>query len=114
MTPEVIIRPAVAADELRLIQIMFGDPPAESVWITGSTRKARALGAVQIRTGGEMGSQNTIVAEAGGEVVGMLQPAQGGDGGVQVTPALAFHTLRIVGPFGIPGTPAAVEGARAT
>ena len=47
--------------------------------------------------------RNTTVAEIDGRVVGILQPAAGGDGGVQVGPRLALHTLRIVGPFGIHG-----------
>ena len=71
--------------------------------MTGSKKKARAMGRAMVRLGGEMGWQNTTVAEIDGMVVGVLQPASGGDGGVQAGPRLALHALRIVGPFGIPG-----------
>jgi ribosomal protein S18 acetylase RimI-like enzyme len=99
---ELQIRPGRATDTERIAGIIFDDPPVEGVWMTGSKRKARALGKTMVRMGGEMGWENTIVAEREGRVVGILQPAIGGDGGVKVGPRLAIETLRIVGPFAIP------------
>ncbi|MEO7666514.1 MAG: N-acetyltransferase [Dehalococcoidia bacterium] len=97
------IRPAHESETDRIAEIIFGDPPPESVWMTGSKRRARALGKVMVRLGGEMSWENTTVAEIDGRVVGILQPALGADGGVKVGPALILHTLRIIGPFSIRG-----------
>ncbi len=103
VTPGLTIRPARESDSERIAQVIFADPPQESVWMTGSKRRAAALGRVMVRLGGDMGWKNTVVAEIDGRVIGVLQPAIGGDGGVEVSPRLALQTLRIVGPFSIFG-----------
>lgn len=103
MDASLIIRPARESETARIAEIIFGDPPPESVWMTGSTRRARELGKVMVAMNGEMGWQNTTVAEIEDRVVGILQPALGGGGGVKVGPALILQTLRIIGPFSILG-----------
>lgn len=103
MPPEgLVIRPARESETERIAEIIFDDPPVESVWMTGSKERARELGRAMVRLGGEMGWRNTTVAEVRGRVVGILQPAVGGDGGVRAGPRLALRALRIVGPLAVP------------
>jgi ribosomal protein S18 acetylase RimI-like enzyme len=99
---DVAIRTARESDSRRISSIVYGDPPAESVWLVGNRRKATALGKAMAAINDEMNWRNTAVAELDGRVVGIMQPGLGLEGGADIGLALAWHTLRIVGPFGIP------------
>ena len=103
MTGDIVIRPAQKPEGERIGEIIFDDPPPESTWMTGSRERATALGMVMVSMNGEMGWQNTTVAEIEGRVAGILQPALAGDGGVDIGPSLIFQALRIIGPFSILG-----------
>ncbi|MDO8615249.1 MAG: hypothetical protein Q7T33_05875 [Dehalococcoidia bacterium] len=100
--PGLTIRPARASDTERITQVIFDNPPAESVGIVGSERRARELGKAMVRMpGSELGWQNTTVAELQGQVIGVLQQTRAGSSvGTRIGPRLVWHTLRIVGPVG--------------
>lgn len=100
MNTGLTIRAARQSEIDRIGEIIFADPPPESVWMTGSKARAIAFGLALTKLACETGWRNTVVAETDHGVVGILQV--GGEG-VKVGPALAFHALRIVGPFGAPG-----------
>ena len=89
-------------DTERIAQVMFDDPPAESVGIVGSERGAREMGKVLVRIpGSELGWRSTTVAELDGQIAGILQQAgQGSSGDTPISARLVWHTLRIVGPVG--------------
>ena len=97
------IRRATAADTERIAEIMAGEPGLEATAIVGTAKGARRLWMEMVRTpGSPMGWQVTTVAEAEGEVLGVLQ-AGDQESSLKITPALALLALRIAGPVGIVG-----------
>ncbi len=82
----------------RIAEIMFRDPPQEAVSICESVDRARRFCYAQVGVSGlGMGWDRTVFAVLDGEPVTVLQ-AGSQIGGISVTPALVWHTLRILGP----------------
>ncbi len=97
------IRRATAADTERIAEIMSGEPGREATAIAGSVAGAQRLWMEMVRMpGSPMGWQVTTVAEADGEVLGVLQ-AGDQESSVKITPGLAFLALRVAGPLGLVG-----------
>jgi ribosomal protein S18 acetylase RimI-like enzyme len=97
------IRKATKSDTKRIAEIMAGEPGQEATAIAGSVAAARRLWMEMVRMpGSPMGWQVTTVAEAGAEILGVLQ-AGAHEGSIKITPRLVLLTLRVVGPLGIPG-----------
>lgn len=97
------IRQATPGDTQRIAEIMAGEPGRETAAIVGSEETARRLwmGMVRMR-GSPMGWEATTVAEADGEVLGVLQ-AGDQESSMKVTPSLALLAVRVVKPWGVPG-----------
>ncbi len=96
-------RRATPADTERIAEIIAGEPGREAVGIAGDVHKARAMGMVTVRMegmpGGPGGLQHTVVAELGGETVGIVH-VRGGTDRFKITPAVALAAIRIFGLVG--------------
>jgi ribosomal protein S18 acetylase RimI-like enzyme len=90
------IRRATPDDTERIAEIIHGVPGQEATAIAGCEEAAREFGMAMVRTPGSgFGWENSVVAQAGGWVIGVLQPGTGGD--FKITPSLALLALRILG-----------------
>jgi ribosomal protein S18 acetylase RimI-like enzyme len=99
-------RRARSEDADRVAEILAGDPGREAIGIAGDADRARAMGMAIARMegmpAGPGGLQHTVLAELGGETVGIVH-ARGGAERFKVTPAVALAAVRIFGPFRVVG-----------
>ena len=95
---EITFRHAHHDETGRIAEIMFSEPPQEAVSICESVDRARRFCYMQVGVSElGLGWDRTVFAVLGDEPVTVLQ-AGSQSGGMSVTPALVWHTLRILGP----------------
>jgi len=96
-------RRATPADAERIAEIIAGEPGREAIGIAGDVHKARAIGMVIARMEGMPpgpgGLEHTLLAELGGETVGIVHARSGPDR-FKITPPVALAAIRIFGPLG--------------
>ena len=96
------IRKATAADMPRIAELIAGDPGNEAIGILGSVQAAKRFGVGMWRIKpGSRAWKNSAVAEADGEVIGVI--LTGSQETVSITPGLAILAIRTLGPLGIRG-----------
>src|SRR3990172_2268213 len=104
--PGLTFRRATPEDADRVAEILAGDPGREAIGIAGDADRARAMGMGIARmegmAAGPGGLPHTVLAELGGETVGIVH-ARGGAERFKVTPAVALAAVRIFGPFRVLG-----------
>jgi ribosomal protein S18 acetylase RimI-like enzyme len=85
----------------RIVEIVAGEPGPEALGLTGSVKAGRRLGmgVYQIRPFTEAWQQTTL-AEAGGEVVGVLMSGSQVES-LGLSAALVWMALRALGPLGL-------------
>jgi ribosomal protein S18 acetylase RimI-like enzyme len=91
-------RRATPEDTERIAEIMFGNPPRDVVGMLLDEERARQIGKELVRQpNSPQGWQRTVLAELGGEAVGVLQGSVEHPG-VRLSAGLALAALRIYGP----------------
>ena len=92
------IRKATPRDTNRIAEIVSGEPGQEAVGLTGSVELARQFGIAMVRLpNSPMGWKRTVVGEANGRVVGIVQAGDAPD--FVVTPRLVYLATRVFGPL---------------
>ncbi len=95
----ITFRPARPDENERICEIMFSEPPQEAVRVCESVERARRFCYMQVQEPGlDMGWDRTVFAVIDGDPVTVLQ-AGSQLGGMSITPALVWHTIRILGPL---------------
>jgi ribosomal protein S18 acetylase RimI-like enzyme len=95
---DITFRPAHHDETDRIAEIMFGEPPQEAVRVCEGVERARRFCYMQVKTPTlGMGWDRTVFGMLGDEPVTVLQAGRQ-IGGMSVTPALVWNTLRILGP----------------
>lgn len=98
-TTTITFRRARHDETERIAEIMFGDPPQEAVRVCEGVERARRFCYMQVREPAlDMGWERTVFAVLDDEPVTVLQ-AGSQLGGMSITPALVWNTLRILGPM---------------
>jgi ribosomal protein S18 acetylase RimI-like enzyme len=91
------IRKAIPGDTNRIAEIVSGEPGQEAIGLTGSAELAREFEMAMVRLpNSPMGWKSTVVAEANGRVVGIVQAGDVPDFGV--TPRLVYLAIQVFGP----------------
>jgi ribosomal protein S18 acetylase RimI-like enzyme len=94
------IRKASVDDMPLIAELIAGDPGKEALGILGNAKTARRFGLGMYGVPpGSRAWKNCAVAEAGKEVIGVIQT--GSEETVRITPGLAFLALRTLGPLGV-------------
>lgn len=92
----VSLRRATPADVERIVAIVYGEPSAEAAALAGGEAAARAFGRVLADAWPAASWPSSVVAEADGRVVGVLQH---GDASEEFRPGPRF-LLRVIGAIG--------------
>ena len=90
------VRKGTPRDTNRIAEIVSGEPGQEAIGLTGSAELAREFGMAMVRLpNSQMGWKRTVVAEANGRVVGIVQAGDFPDFGV--TPRIVYLAVRVFG-----------------
>jgi len=94
-------RKANPGDTSRIAEIIAEGSGQEAIGLLGNAEQARAFEMAMVRLPkSPMGWERTVVAELGGEIVGIVQ-AGGHLGGLKISPSLVYLAVHEFGPLGM-------------